>query len=381
MLPIDTRSSLGSSVGVTNAKDSILDQNSLNSIKTMGRAKDPQAMRELSKKFEAMFVSQMLKTMREANDVFAEGSYMDSSEQNFHREMMDQQLVLNLTSGRGIGLADQFYRNMMRDYGQNLNAPQAASGQPDSSQNNLPQSLINSSLSAKPLFKPVTDQGAGDSTAQASASLDAFLQAYYDNSSSADSAQSPSTQIYLKGGKTSVSPSQQKFIASIRPHAEQAAKALNVSPEVIMAQAALETGWGKHVIHTQNGQNSFNLFNIKAGGAWSGDSINVSTLEYKGNKANLERGDFRKYNSYAESFADYVKLLQNNDRYQQALQAGTNSAAYAQALQDAGYATDPDYAAKIRELLSNDLINAEDNSADGNSLLNLASAPGMHLVE
>lgn len=381
MLPIDTRSSLGSSVGVTNAKDSILDQNSLNSIKTMGRAKDPQAMRELSKKFEAMFVSQMLKTMREANDVFAEGSYMDSSEQNFHREMMDQQLVLNLTSGRGIGLADQFYRNMMRDYGQNLNAPQAASVQSDSSQNNLPQSLINSSLSARPLFKPVTDQGAGDSTAQASASLDAFLQAYYDNSSSADSAQSSSTQIYLKGGKTSVSPSQQKFIASIRPHAEQAAKALNVSPEVIMAQAALETGWGKHVIHTQNGQNSFNLFNIKAGGAWSGDSINVSTLEYKGNKANLERADFRKYNSYAESFADYVKLLQNNDRYQQALQAGTNSAAYAQALQDAGYATDPDYAAKIRELLSNDLINAEDNSADGNSLLNLASAPGMHLVE
>lgn len=379
MLPIDTRSSLGSSVGATNAKDSILDQNSLNSIKTMGRAKDPQAMRELSKKFEAMFVSQMLKTMREANDVFAEGSYMDSSEQNFHREMMDQQLVLNLTSGRGIGLADQFYRNMMRDYGQGMNVPQATSGQLDSNQNNLPQGLINSSLSARSRLNPVTDQGAGDSAAQASASLDAFLQSYYAHSSSEDSTQQAS--VHLKGGKTSVSKSQENFIASIRPHAEQAAKALNISPEVIMAQAALETGWGKHVIHTQNGQNSFNLFNIKAGGAWSGDSINVSTLEYKGNKANIERADFRKYNSYAESFADYVKLLQNNDRYQQALQAGTNSAAYAQALQDAGYATDPDYAAKIRELLSNDLINTEDNSTDGSSLLNLASAPGVHLVE
>ncbi len=368
MLPSDSKIGQLPSAGVSGVKDSILNQNSLNSIKAMGREKDPQAMRELSKKFEAMFVSQMLKTMREANDVFAQDSYFDSSEQNFHREMMDQQLVLNLTAGRGMGLADQFYRNMMRDYGQKLDLDGTSKSQDSTSQDITQLHRVQSAL-------PLGLQKTAALADQDSAALDQFLNAYYP----AEQIQSTgNAQVYLNGGKTSVTPSQQSFIAAIRPHAEAAAKQLNVSPEAIMAQAALETGWGKHVIHTQQGQNSFNLFNIKAGGSWQGDSIKVSTVEYQGGSAKTERAEFRKYNSYAESFADYVQLLQNNDRYKSAL-AAPDGVEFAQALQDAGYATDPKYANKICEILASDLFKSDtQNSAD---FVNLASAKSTQLVE
>ncbi len=372
MLPTDSKLSQLPSTQGSSVQDSILNQNSLNSIKSMGRDKDPQAMRELAKKFEAMFVAQMLKTMREANDVFAEDSYFGSNEQNFHRDMMDQQLVLNLTAGRGIGLADQFYRNMMRDYGQNVGATEAS----NSSGEAMDLSMQLASL--KPLPERKSAQTGLGLESSESTAMDEFLNAYYGEQ---NQAASPNAQVFLKGGKTSVSPSQQSFIDSIRPHAERAAATLNVSADVIMAQAALETGWGKHVIHTQAGENSFNLFNIKAGGSWQGDSINVSSLEYSGNKANIERSDFRKYRSYAESFSDYVKLLQNNERYKPALDAGQNAPAFAQALQDAGYATDPQYASKIRELLNNDVFKADAQADSANTLMNLASVSGKTLVE
>ena len=100
----------------------------------------------------------------------------------------------------------------------------------------------------------------------------------------------------------------------------------------------------------------FNLFNIKATGQWQGDKVNVSTLEYRDGIATNEKSDFRKYTDYAESFSDYVCLLKNNPRYQQVLEAGTNSSAYAEALQSAGYATDPHYAKKIKQLLNSDAL-------------------------
>jgi flagellar protein FlgJ len=120
MLPIDT------GANVSKVQDSYLDPNSLNSIKAMGRDKDPQALKEVAKKFEAMFVQQMLKTMREANEAFGEGNYFDSQTTRFHRDMLDQQMVLNLTSGSGIGLADHFYKQMLQNYGAGMK-PESAS--------------------------------------------------------------------------------------------------------------------------------------------------------------------------------------------------------------------------------------------------------------
>lgn len=335
MLPIDP------SHASQAVKDSVLDANSLNSIKTMGRNQDPQALKEIAKKFEAIFVQQMLKSMRAANDVFAQDSYFNSSEMQFHRDMYDQQMSLELTSGQGIGLADALYAQMARAYGQHVDADQPATTPTDIQA--LPQAVN---------YRPAV-MGAADLMSKSTAVTNPF-------SSNRLTQHSQTTQLprggLAAGGKTAVAQTPAEFVAALRPYAEKAAAELNVDADVLLAQAALETGWGRHVIHTQRGENSFNLFNIKAGTAWRGAKVNVSTLEYAQGVARQERADFRRYNNYAESFADYVDFLQSNPRYQRALSLGGNSAAYAEELQRAGYATDPAYAQKIKAILASEPI-------------------------
>jgi flagellar protein FlgJ len=157
------------------------------------------------------------------------------------------------------------------------------------------------------------------------------------------------------GNKSSVATTPDDFVEKLKPYAQKAAAELNVGADVILAQAALETGWGKHLIHDTQGNNSFNIFNIKAAG-WNGKSVSVNTLENKQGVTQQERAAFRQYDDYAESFADYVSLIKNNPRYKEALEAGSDSETYAEALQKAGYATDPDYADKIKRLLNSDSI-------------------------
>ena len=143
MLPIDSKSSgmlpttslltgasAGASAKETTVKDTFLDQNSLNSVKAMGRKNDPEALKQIAKKFEGMFVQQMLKSMREANEVFAEGDMFSSEEEKFHQDMLDQQMVLNLTSGKGIGLATSMYQQMQKIYGKGA-VPAADGSSPD----------------------------------------------------------------------------------------------------------------------------------------------------------------------------------------------------------------------------------------------------------
>jgi len=134
--------------------------------------------------------------------------------------------------------------------------------------------------------------------------------------------------------------------------AEKAAKRLGVEPRFLVAQAALETGWGKSIIKQKDGTNSHNLFGIKATG-WDGASAKVTTTEYVNGKATKEVAGFRAYDSFEHSFNDYVRLLENNDRYKPALQvasASGNSERFVNELQRAGYATDPQYARKINQI-------------------------------
>jgi flagellar protein FlgJ len=352
-------------------QDTYLDPNALDSIKAMGRDKDPAALKEVAKKFEAMFVQQMLKTMREANEAFGEGNYFDSQSTKFHRDMLDQQMVLNLTSGAGIGIADHFYKQMLQNYGGSMKAE--AAGDAVVHDGALPEAV-----KYKKSYEQTTDSTEADA-------LDAWINDFVrmsDNSrlqsvfsegdqQSVNAEQVPAVPNYAmipallnkpqpivsRGGqKASISSSQENFVMLLKPHAEKAAAELQINPDVLIAQIALETGWGKHVIHNKQGDNSFNLFNIKAGSQWQGDKVNVNTLEYRDGIAANEKADFRKYADYSESFSDYVRLMKNNPRYQQALDAGTNSSAYAEALQSAGYATDPQYAKKIKQLLNSDAL-------------------------
>ncbi|HEY0891661.1 MAG TPA: flagellar assembly peptidoglycan hydrolase FlgJ [Cellvibrio sp.] len=399
MLPIDTGAK------VSQVQDSYLDPNSLNSIKAMGRDKDPQALKEVAKKFEAMFVQQMLKTMREANAAFGDGNYFDSQATHFHRDMLDQQMVLNLTSGSGIGLADHFYKQMLQNYGAGMK-PESAGGA--SALHSLQQTdgLLDQAVEYKKSSKPNVEVPNADALDNwindfIRMSDNSQLQTLFSETDAEEKIQPPihygvlpmlpnkAQLAHSRGGqKASVSSTQENFVMMLKPHAEKAAAELNINPDVLIAQVALETGWGKHVIHDKQGENSFNLFNIKAGGQWQGDKVNVSTLEYRDGIAANEKADFRKYTNYADSFSDYVQLMKNSSRYEQVLQKGSDSAAYAEALQSAGYATDPEYAQKIKRLLNSDVIKSlgafnpiDDVKSNVQSVLSLATSVRRQLVE
>ena len=281
MLPIN------SSSNVSQVQDSYLDPNSLNAVKAMGRDKDPQALKEVAKKFEAMFVQQMLKTMREANEAFGEGNYTDSQTTKFHRDMLDQQMVLNLTSGSGIGLADHFYKQMLQNYGADMK-PEATA--PIEKLNGLlPETVKHKQASVQSANAPFNDSihsaelGSDDKLNSWIANFvrmsdNSQMQHGLSEQERNTQAQAPMnyslppallnripSATVRAAQKISVSESQENFVMMLKPHAEKAAAELQISPEVLIAQVALETGWGKHVIHNQQGDNSFNLFNIKAG--------------------------------------------------------------------------------------------------------------------
>jgi flagellar protein FlgJ len=294
-------------------------------VKSMGRHNDPAALKEISKKFEAMFVQQMLKSMRDANAVFGEDNVFSSKETEFHQEMMDQQMVLNLTSGEGIGLAKTMFQQMQQLYGH----PVEPGAQSDSIK------TLERNVRVAPSIKPLAS-ALNETALSAEGSLLKDVSG-------------------RTGTKTAVAQTQEEFLTKMKPYAEKAAAELNVSTDVLLAQAALETGWGKHLIHDTKGNNTFNIFNIKATG-WQGKSVTVNTLENKQGITQQERAGFRQYDDYAQSFADYVSLIKNNTRYKDALAAGGDSKAYAEALQTAGYATDPKYADKIKNILNSDSI-------------------------
>jgi flagellar protein FlgJ len=146
--------------------------------------------------------------------------------------------------------------------------------------------------------------------------------------------------------------SKDDFISKLRPHAEAAARELGVDPNALLAQAALETGWGRSVPCNANGECSFNLFGIKAGSQWSGATVNVPTLEFEEGVAVRKVERFRAYDSPADSFRDYAALIRDSSRYANARGAGDNVEAFATALQQGGYATDPHYAQKIAAVAS-----------------------------
>lgn len=150
--------------------------------------------------------------------------------------------------------------------------------------------------------------------------------------------------------------SPEEFVQYVLPYAEKAANDLGVSPLVLVAQAALETGWGKAVTRHPDGSSSFSLFNIKADKRWGGDHVVKSTLEYNNGFAKHEKAAFRSYDSYADSFSDYVDFLRTNSRYVNALDNQGDDALFIKDLHKAGYATDPEYANKILDILNRQSI-------------------------
>lgn len=265
-------------------------------------------LKEVAQHFESLFVQMMMKAMR---DAVQEGELFNSDEMKFHRGMFDQQMSLHLSQSGGIGLAPIIERQL--------------GGQPQMA-------------------------GAGNNALE---SLTAYMR-----SSAWRPVAEPATTNSVSVQTDFAPDNPQQFIGQLWPHATKTAALLGVDAEVLVAQAALETGWGKYMIRKPDGSNSFNLFGIKADPHWQGERASKVTVEYRDGIAGKERAAFRAYQSMGESFADYANFL-SKSRYQEALGAGGDSETFLQQLQDSGYATDPRYAAKISALMQREEFRAQ----------------------
>jgi flagellar protein FlgJ len=169
------------------------------------------------------------------------------------------------------------------------------------------------------------------------------------------------------GGATAAPPVQQtqvlaqtpaEFVDQVMPAIRHAATALGVNPLGLLAQAALETGWGQRMPRTSDGSSSFNLFGVKVGDEWKGARVIADTMEFSNGVATPRRTPFRAYGSIEESVNDFANLLKNSPRYRDAIAAGGDTHAYFDRLAKSGYATDPEYANKLNQILNSGVLRA-----------------------
>ena len=293
------------------------DANALAALKRQAKA-DPRAgLRQASQQFEALFMQMMLKAMRDA--VPRSGLLADDSGR-MYESMLDQQLAQVLASRSGTGLATAIERQL----GAQLAAGEAAPVAKDPASPGTTAPAAGATRSeAIPAAAPVQPAGA--------------------------SPQAGASQA------TGASPQAREFVDRLWPHAEQASRATGIPARFLIAQAALETGWGRSEIRLPEGRNSHNLFNIKAGRNWPGPTVDAMTTEFSGGAAHRQVELFRAYGSYGEAFADYARLIRS--RYATALGA-SEPAAFAGALQAGGYASDPAYAAKLTRIIEGATLRA-----------------------
>lgn len=278
------------------------DFGTLAALRTEAQQRPDAAVEEVAGQFEALFVQMMLKSMREAtmrSDLFS------SDQLETYEQMYDQQLALELSKNGGVGLRGILVEQLGAGVG--TDSGREGPGLPARQLQNY-RDLALRALSGTPQAPP-----------------------------------EPAKQRPLAD-------SPESFSDGLMPLADKAARKLGVAPEVLLAQAALETGWGRHVVSDSRGSSN-NLFNIKAGADWDGPTVRINTLEYRDGVAQRESAPFRAYASAADSFADYVDLISKSPRYESARAVASDPRAYLGELQRAGYATDPAYVDKVMGIL------------------------------
>lgn len=301
------------------------DFSGLNEMRAQARVDPQSSLKQVAKQFEGIFIQMMLKSMRDAS---MGDAIFDSDQSKLYRDMFDKQVALDMANSKGIGIADALVRQLGK------NGPEKDKA--DMVNLELNQTKV-SPLHGKML--PYSVQ----------------RMATIDQNSVRGLSGYELPKIKSIADKTQFN-SPEEFTNHILPYAKKAAKELGVSPLVLVAQAALETGWGKAVTRHKDGSSSFNLFNIKADKRWDGEQVIKSTLEYDNGFAKYEKASFRAYDSYADSFDDYVDFLRTNSRYGNVLRNSGNDKLYIQDLHKAGYATDPNYADKVLNILKRDSI-------------------------
>jgi flagellar protein FlgJ len=264
----------------------------------------PAALHAVAQQVDALFLQMMLKSMRDANAAAGDG---DSNEMGMYQDMFDKQIALTMSQHQDLGLGSLLTRQI---------AARAAAG------------------GATPA--PPDDHAAPRPVAAPS------------------SAAPPATSA----PPTSMTQSAGEFVDQVLPSIRTAAEALGLNPLVLLAQAALETGWGKRMARTADGNPSLNLFGIKADDTWVGARAAANTVEYSGGVATQRQAAFRAYGSIEESVNDFAHLLKNSPRYRHAAAAGPDAQAYVDGIGRSGYATDPEYAAKLNDILHGSTLRA-----------------------
>ncbi|NIY48688.1 flagellar assembly peptidoglycan hydrolase FlgJ [Cedecea colo] len=282
------------------------DIRNLEALKRTAKEDPGQGLKAAAKQMEGLFVQMMLKSMRDAT--FKDGLF-NSQQSEMFTSMYDQQLAQNIAEQGNLGLAEVLVKQMSGE-GQSATGATSTAHTPLSLNNasfkRIPQRLNTEDITSHEKARTVDEAGSG--------------------------------------GKSS------DFIARMLAPAMNAAKKSGVPHQLIIAQAALESGWGNQEILTKEGRPSYNLFAIKATDGWKGETTEITTTEYIHGVPQKVRAAFRVYGSYSEALADYAALLTHNPRYQDVTRAASPEHA-ARALQRGGYATDPQYANKLISII------------------------------
>jgi flagellar protein FlgJ len=319
----------------------------LQKLKSQSKGSEGESLRLAAEQFEQLFLNMLLRSMRDANEAFGKDNFMNSSQTKFYQGMFDNQIAMEVSSAQGVGLSDVLVRQLSHSAGQEM------SGAEELKPLDMKARQMNSAI----------DQAA--SIAASALLAKAEGQENPPGITLTDEQKSTVQEVFEKrlNGAESVASNlperfetPEEFVEKLLPLADKVSGELGVDPRVLLAQAALETGWGKYMVRSTDGMNSNNLFNIKADTRWQGDSAQVSTLEYKDGVAQKERAFFRSYDSYEDSFRDYVDFLKASPRYRLALDSAADPYDYVQQLQEAGYATDPEYAEKIKNIFDGELL-------------------------
>ncbi|MCO7524193.1 flagellar assembly peptidoglycan hydrolase FlgJ [Pseudomonas asiatica] len=348
------------------------DLNRLSSLKHGDRDSDAN-VRKVAQEFESLFISEMLKASRKASDVLADDNPMNTETVKQYRDMYDQQLAVSMSrEGGGIGLQDVLVRQLSKNKGTPANTspfPRIEGNAPTLWGNKVAEPVHAAqstatrndvaALNSRRLALPskLTDRLMAGIVPSAASTNTAAVPAR-DGQQVAKAFAVPDNGLRILGRAVAQPPLAPKkafadsdeFVATMLPMAEQAAKRIGIDPRYLVAQAALETGWGKSVMRNTDGSSSHNLFGIKATGNWEGGEARAITSEFRDGQFVKEAAAFRSYDSYQDSFHDLVSLLQNNSRYQDAVKAADKPEQFVQELQKAGYATDPNYASKISQI-------------------------------
>ena len=330
----------------------------MNAIRQQSKETDGEskkaALQEAAQQFEAIFMQMLLKSMRKAQEVLESDSPFNSQSTKFYRDMSDQQMAVELSSNGSLGLTDLIVRQLggddnftprtvLRNDGNleqvnKANKPAATSANFDNVNPFNAFSALNNSASNKSTVNKTSE------TLTQNLTTIPFVPSIKANNDVDTTEQSVnfSTPSFTEP---------KDFVRALTEPAKAVQEKIGVPFQVVIAQAALETGWGQKIIKDQQGSSSNNLFNIKADNRWAGEQIQKDTLEFEQGAMVKKSAPFRAYQSLSESFNDYVNFLSNNDRYQDALQNSGNVEHFLQGLQKAGYATDPQYANKIMATL------------------------------